>query len=396
MMMPKLTICGGGNAAHVLIALASRAGWRVDILAPLADEAERLKAGVLANGGVRATFGQESVTGFPHQISAQPADVIPGSELILLALPAFAHGNILQTIAPYLDPDAAVGALPARGGFDYQAQAILDLETRPRPLFGLQTLPWACRIVTYGQVVEVLGTKTAVDVAVCPAGASAGLVEKLEALLGLPVRPVRSFLTLTLANTGQLIHPGIMYGLGRGQEQTIFAAEEIPLFYQGVDQPTADLLAAMSDEVQAISRSLAARVADFEPGQVVSLYDWLRHAYGSQIDDSSSLRRAFNTNRAYTGLRLPTRPAGPNAFTIDFTARYLAEDVPFGLVVLRGIAELAGVASPTIDRVIGWAQARLQKEYLVNGRLAGEHLSETRAPQAYGILDFRFLDFGGN
>jgi hypothetical protein len=41
--------------------------------------------------------------------------------------------------------------------------------------------------------------------------------------------------------------------------------------------------------------------------------------------------------------------------------------------------------------VIGWAQARLQKEYLINGRLAGEHLSETRAPQAYNILDF-----GGN
>ena len=52
--MPKLTICGGGNAAHVLIALASNAGWEVDVFAPLADEAERLQAGMSAKGGITA------------------------------------------------------------------------------------------------------------------------------------------------------------------------------------------------------------------------------------------------------------------------------------------------------------------------------------------------------
>lgn len=386
--MAKLTICGGGNAAHVLIAQATQAGWEVDVFAPLADEAERLKAGVLAGDGVQARFGQELKGGLPRYISANPAEVIPGSELVLLALPAFAHGDTLAAIAPYLEPAATVGALPARGGFDYQARDILRPEKRTLQIFGLQTLPWACRIRQYGQSVEVLGVKAAVDMAAFPASAAPELAEKLTSLLGLMVTPVRSFLTLTLANTGQLIHPGIMYGLGRGKEEAVFAAAGTPLFYQGVDQPTADLLQAMSDEVQALSRSVAARSAAVDPQQVVSLYRWLLRAYANQIDDSSSLRLALTTNRAYAGLRLPTRPAGPNAFAIDFTARYLAEDVPFGLVVLRGIAEIAGVQTPTIDRVITWAQERLQKEYLVNGQLAGAHLSETRAPQAYNILDF--------
>ena len=388
--MPKLTICGGGNAAHVLIALAARAGWQVDVFAPLEDEAERLKAGVFANGGVQARFGDQTVKGLPYHISVDPAEVIPGSELVLLALPAFAHGEMLQAIAPYLEADAAVGALPARGGFDYQARTILNPESRPLQLFGLQTLPWACRIVEYGKCVEVLGTKAGVAIAVFPADATPALVEKLTSLLGLALAPINSFLTLTLANTGQLIHPGIMYGLGRGRENEVFSATDIPLFYQGVDQPTADLLQTMSDEVQALSRAVAVQLPEFDPGQVVSLSNWLLRAYSNQISDGSTLRRAFNSNQAYTGLRLPTRPAGVKTFTIDFTTRYLSEDVPFGLIVVRGIAELAGVATPTIDRVITWAQERLQKEYLIDGRLTGAHLSKTRAPQVYGILDVGF------
>jgi hypothetical protein len=67
----------------------------------------------------------------------------------------------------------------------------------------------------------------------------------------------------------------------------------------------------------------------------------------------------------------------------------LSEDVPFGLVVLRGIAELADLPTPTIDRVISWAQKQLGKEYLVEGKLKGRDLVATRAPQRFG---FRSLD----
>jgi hypothetical protein len=68
-----------------------------------------------------------------------------------------------------------------------------------------------------------------------------------------------------------------------------------------------------------------------------------------------------------------------------FGSRYLAEDVPYGLVVTRGIAALAGVPTPTMDQVITWAQERLGKEYLVDGRLQGRDVGASRAPQRYGF-----------
>jgi len=390
--MSKLTICGGGNAAHVLIVLAANAGWEVDVFAPLADETERLQAGLASKGGITVHFGDKTITGYARRISADPGEVIPGSELVLLAMPAFAHGPTLQAIADSLDPNVTLGALPARGGFDFQVRSILGAQGLSSRIFGLQTLPWACRIITYGQTAEVLGTKAEVSYAFGDAFSSpteaSGLAKRLTSIFGLPLVPVASFLTLTLANTGQLIHPGIMYGLSRDKENTTFSPDEIPLFYQGVDQSTADILQAMSDEVQTIAGELAAHLPDFNPQEVLSVHDWLLRSYPADIADGSTLRRAFNTNKAYVGLRLPTRVVGPDTFAVDYTARYLAEDVPYGLVVLRGIAELVGAATPTIDEVITWAQAHLKQQYLINGTLSGPDLAKTRAPQAYGILDF--------
>lgn len=377
--MPRLTICGGGNAAHVLIGLAAQADWDVTVYAPLADEAERLRAGA----EITVRQRDKTSTGQARRISADPAEVIPGADLILLALPAFAHQTMLRAMADFLEPGVMIGALPARGGFDWAAHSILA--GRNLPLFGLQTLPWACRIATYGRAVEILGVKDVVNLAARPPTLAPRLAKELATLFSVSLEPVSSFLTLTLANTGQLIHPGIMYGLCRGCETTNFTKDNIPLFYQGLDPPTAALLQAMSDEVQVITKTLAANLPYFEPTEVASLHTWLRRAYPADIGDSSTLDKAFVTNRAYAGLRLPTRAVEPNLFAVDFSTRYLTEDVPYGLVVTRGLAELAAVPTPTLDEVIDWAQARLGRCYLLNGHLSGPDLAETHAPQAYGI-----------
>jgi hypothetical protein len=391
--MPTLTVCGGGNASHVLIALAAHAGWDVNVFAPLADEAEQIRAGVEARGGLTVLADGRVLSGRPRRVSTDPADVIPGADLVLLALPAFAHGATLRAMAETLDPGTTIGVLPARSGFDYQIREVLDVERLSLTYFGLQTLPWACRIKTYGQEAEILGTKAEVDFAVFPQNKAEAVIQQLAFIPGVVFRPVGSFLALSLANTGQLIHPGIMYGLCHGKESDTFATDEIPLFYQNVNEHTAAVLQALSDEVQAIADALVVRLPQFNRRHVISLFEWLLRAYPDDIQDKSTLRSAFVTNHAYTGLRLPVRPADsdPGRFTVNFAARYLSEDVPYGLIVLRAIAELAGVATLDLDRVIKWSQERLGRSYLVDGGLCGGDLRETRIPQRYGILNLEQL-----
>jgi hypothetical protein len=373
--LTKITVCGGGNGAQALVAVAaSNLGCALDVYAPLGDEAARLRAGIAAHGGLETT-GAVQTKAPPRRISADPAEVIPGSGLVVLVLPAFGHEAILRQITPFLDRGAWVGAIPARGGFDYSAAMVLEARGRGDVgLFGLQTLPWACRIQEYGQQVHILGVKRAVDAASRPAGRVGQIAPLLARMLGLHVDPAAGFLALTLANTGQLIHPGIMYGLFAHWDGAPLSGA--PLFYQGLDEEGARVLADLNDDVQAIRAELE-RALDLSA--VRPLKDWLMHAYGGAIADPTSLRGAFATNRAYAGLKAPVREVAPGQFVPDFGARYLTEDVPFGLAVSRAIAALGGVETPAMDRVITWAGERLDQDYL------GKDARQTRIPQNYGL-----------
>jgi len=400
----KITVCGGGNGAQTLVPIAARnLGCPVDIYAPFADEAERLRAGISAHGGIEVT-GAVQVKAQPRRVSADPAEVIPGSDVVVLVLPAFAHESTLRQIVPFLDEGAWVGAMPARGGFDYCAAQILAEQGRHDVgLFGLQTLPWACRIREYGQVVHVLGVKNVVDAASRPApsplsplppfpptlGGQGGgmkggeqMAPLLERTLGLPIGTAANMLALTLANTGQLIHPGIMYGLFADWDGRPFGADEVPQFYHSLSEEGARTLAGLSDDVQAIRARLEPAL---DLSAVRPLKAWLLRSYGDMVADPSSLWSAFVTNRAYAGLKAPVREVSPGRFAPDFRARYLAEDVPFGLAVSRAIAELAGVETPTMDEVIAWAGAQLGKDYL------GRDAREARIPQRYGLRSLEEL-----
>ena len=383
MKVHKITVCGGGNGAQTLVPIAAHnLGCPVNVYAPFADEAERLRAGVAIHGGLEV-IGAVRAKAWPRRVSADAAQVIPASDVVVLVLPAFAHESTLREIAPFLDEGAWVGAMPARGGFDYCAAQVLAEQGRDDVgLFGLQTLPWACRIREYGQVVHVLGVKKTVDVAARPAIQVERVAPLLERMLGLPTGAAPNMLALTLANTGQLIHPGIMYSLFAGWDGVPFRADEIPLFYHGLSEQGAQTLAGLSDDVQAIRARLEPAL---DLSAVRRLQAWLLHSYGDAIVDPSSLQSGFVTNRAYAGLKAPVKEVSPGQFVPDFHARYLAEDVPFGLVVSRAIAGLAGVETPMIDEVIAWAGARLGKDYL------GRDGSEARTPQKYGLGNLEAL-----
>ncbi len=384
----KVTICGAGNAAQTLIALlAADNCTQVTVYAPLEDEASRLRQAAQASG-VSASFPDGSrICGRATAVTADAAAAAAGAALVLLALPAFAHEAVLVALAPHLPPHAWIGALPARGGFDLLCREVLPAATAGsgRVVFGLQTLPWACRVRTWGVAVDVLGAKAAVDLAVWPAARAGEVASVLSSLIHAPLAPIANFLALTLANMGQIIHPGIMYGLFHRWDGTPFPARQIPLFYGGVDGETAALLAAMSDEVLATRDAIASAAPGLDLTSVVDVQTWLLDAYPDQIAKKHTLHAAFNSNSAYAGLRAPVERVGEDAYTPAFGSRYLAEDVPYSLLVTRGMAELAGVATPTIDRVIEWAQERLQHTYLVAGQVAGRDVAASHAPQRFGI-----------
>lgn len=118
--------------------------------------------------------------------------------------------------------------------------------------------------------------------------------------------------------------------------------------------------------------------------EVIHIFDWYKTYYVDQITDKGCLMMAMRTNKAYDGLVHPMISTD-DGYLPNFNYRYTTEDIPFGLVVMKGIAEIAGVDTPVMDEIIAWAQQKLNKEYIVGSKLTGKDITSARAPQSFGI-----------
>ena len=125
--------------------------------------------------------------------------------------------------------------------------------------------------------------------------------------------------------------------------------------------------------------------------QVVHIHLWLVRRYPRDISDKLTLYKAIQTNAVYQGIKHPVKTTEDGKFVPDFTHRYMTEDVPYGLVVIRGIAEIVGVQTPNIDKVLTWCQEKMGKEYLVNSKLQGKDVASSRAPQRYGFTTLEHI-----
>ncbi|MBA7537560.1 Opine dehydrogenase [subsurface metagenome] len=380
------TICGGGNAAHAMIPIIrNHFSGKINLFLPFGDEANHFQKLIDEKKLLTAIMGDKEIYGRPNKVSKFAKEVCKEADLILMLLPAFAHEKTLQHIMPFLKEEAIIGAIPARSGFEYAALKILkDNKKEKIKIFGMQTLPWACRIKEYASKVDILGKKKSVGMAAFPHKITSELASFLSRVLNLKIEPLPNMLTLTLANVGQIIHPGIMYGLFKGKEQATYQKETVPLFYQGVTKEIAKILQEMSDEILMVAEKIKVLDKNVNLERVMGLKNWLIYSYEDSIIDKKNLQTCFNTNSAYKGLRAPVKKEN-DYFLPNFQARYLTEDIPFGLVVTKAIAQLAKVNIPIIDEVILTTSKWIGKEYIKRGYLKGKDIKDARIPQNYNI-----------
>jgi hypothetical protein len=164
-----------------------------------------------------------------------------------------------------------------------------------------------------------------------------------------------------------------------------YEQDSVPRLYAEASDEMGALVERLSDDAIATARALEGESDGmFQQQAVLPIHDWLRTAYGNVTADMSSVASCFRTG-PIQARRAPMIEVRPGKFMPDFQYRYLSEDVPFGLVATRALAELADVETPTIDEVITWAQSVLHKTYLVDEGLRGHDARDLPIPQNHGI-----------
>jgi len=388
-VLVKLLVCGGGNGAHVLTGLASsRPNVKVNVLSLFADEAERWR-NTLGHEHFVVHFKEKDgtskvITSRPNMITNDASKAVPGCNLIIFTVPAFAHEGYFRAIAPYIEPNTVVVGLPSQPGFQFQCCDLLGLGGKTTAIVSFESLPWACRIESFGRLVQVLGPKDTLACAIIKRGCKPlfPILKTIQYVIGREPKltEAANYLSINLL-ADAVVHPPMMYGTWRDWDGKPMA--EKPLFYQGLSEFCADMLDRVSTELFQTAQAIQGKYPDMDMSDVIHLFDWYKLNYKESIKDFSSLRMAMKTCTAYDGLCHPMKDAGDGKFVPDFGYRYMTEDIPFGMVVFRGIAELAGVPTPAMDETLTWGQKILGKEFLKDGKLIGKDMGMTRAPQRF-------------
>lgn len=383
---PVLAICGGGNAGHALAVVAS-ATFDGDVVWFVQSEERAALYRAAMGEGLRSSGVITGQADRLRAVSSDPREIIPDADVVVIAVPAFAHRPVLLQIAPHLKDDALVGCAPARSGFEFEASSLIDglAPAGARTLFGLQTLPWSTRIVEPGRLVNFGAQKAAVLMATLPGDAAPAAAARLSSLFGMTIEATSSFLDMTLGNPGQHIHPGLMYGHFHTWAGETFAEDAVPMFYAHADDRVSAAVEALSADTLDVARALeAASDGQLQLAGVQSTLDWLRMSYPTQTGDLSTVSSCFTTG-PLLHRKAPMKPAGDGRLEPQFNYRYLTEDVPYGLVVTKAIAELAGVPTPMIDEVIEWTERVTGAHYLTGGHVGGAGVASLPTPQNYGV-----------
>jgi len=397
-------VCGGGNAAQVATGMFSHR-YKTIAVSFFADEAAKWKA-ALGDDDFELTITPLEKDATPKVIKSKPDDITSDpsvaskADAIILVVPSFAHGEYFQKFAPYMKPGTIVATMPARSGGDILFNTMLGDKAKDMIFCGFETLPWACRFTEWGRKATILGIKNAIIGAVTPLSKSTQALATLQGLVGVMpwLQESPNNLGISLRNPGMVVHPGVMFGRWNPEVWDGAAKDAKPLFYQGVDDYTADVLEKMTDETQTVCRKMEELCPGLSLEDACTLKQWYLDCYNGQMSDTSSLKGCMNTNKGYDGLTHPCVETSSTVtlltsstvtlkrkFMPDLKYRYLAEDVPTGLCFMKGLAEILEVATPTTDKVMMWAQGCIELEIMKDGKMCGKDIGKTRAPQGVGI-----------
>eukprot|EP00929_Paragymnodinium_shiwhaense_P056736 TRINITY_DN28400_c0_g1_i3.p1 TRINITY_DN28400_c0_g1~~TRINITY_DN28400_c0_g1_i3.p1 ORF type:complete len:293 (+),score=69.48 TRINITY_DN28400_c0_g1_i3:259-1137(+) len=288
--------------------------------------------------------------------------------------------------------------MPGQGGPDFVAREVLgdEISMGRTTVAGVIPMPFNCRITHWGQRVEVASMKATYDLATLPASQAKRAAKALSSLLDKPVQTIGNYVGIALHCSNPNNHPGRLYGLmGPDSQLGLYKPgmiyPENPLFYETWDERSSYWAQKISDERLKVWTTICEKYPRAgKPEQVPHIKAYLENIYAGQIRSTHSLGTCFSTNDGLLGFRCPFKEV-EGGFVPDFGNRYFTEDIPDGLAMYKGIADLAGVKTPVIDEIVCFFQQFMGKEYVVDGKLAGRDVPSTKSPQAFGITSLEEL-----
>lgn len=288
-------------------------------------------------------------------VTSDIAEAMKGADIVIVAVPAFAHKNYAEKLPPYYEDGQTVvvfaGVFGSLVFWNELKKAGCNKDVKFAETY---TLPYATRLAKPGQSV-IFTLTNPILTGVMPAKHTDEVMATLAPLY--PVKPAKSVLDSGLYNINPVTHvPGCILNAGRIERQQgdfYFYREAIPA---GVGRIT-EMLDA---ERMAIARKLG-----YSPTSIV---DSLKAAGG----EGANISDIISNNPQWAKIQ------GPEGYQ----NRYFTEDIPFGLVGWAGVAQAISVATPIMSSLVTLSSGLMQQDCWKVGRqlsemgLAGKNIDQ--------------------
>ena len=306
----RVGIVGAGSIAFATAAFLEQQGHKATLWSPSGERTKALAAG-------EALVAQGAITGTFHPGAAANAEaLIAGADVVLIALPAYGHKDVLDAIAPFItSAQTIIISSHASFGALYLSR-LLAARGVAAPI-----VAWGTTVVTGRQqsptLVNVNTVRQKVDLATVPASRSADGLAICQALFGDRFVDRGSLMAIALSNLNPQNHMGIALG-----NMTRMERGEAWSQGQNVTPNVGRLLEALDQERIAISTELGLDVR--------TIFQHFHLSFHVPVSSISQMNQEMH--EAGNGGTGPT--------TAD--SRYVTEDVPFGLVMTAKIGRLVG------------------------------------------------------
>lgn len=325
-MAKTWAILGGGNGGQAIAGHLSILGEQVRLYDVVPATVDALNE----KGGIRLYHALE---GFgPIQFATTDiGKAMDGADVVMMVLPSIYHASMAEKMIPYLQdgmvvflhPEASCGALAFR-------RAMEEAGCTAKIILGAAgTLLYSTRIQSPGEV-YVFGVKADVPMAALPATDNQALADAIR-----PVIPnfhlVDDVLVTSLGNINAMMHPAPMLL----NTSRIEADPFIPFAYyhEGMTPSVGKYVEAMDRERIAVAKAFGFTLRSIREDYVTM------YCCG---DLDTPLYQLCKNNSGYDGIMTSN----------TLRTRYILEDIPYSLVAIQALAQVADVKTPCIDAIV--------------------------------------------
>jgi opine dehydrogenase len=338
-----VAIVGAGIGGVYLAAELGLLGCRLR----LHDRDDSRLAEVRARGGIELE-GERAGFAAIERVTTDPAEAVDAAEIVVFCTGGTYQEGAARDLAPHLRDGQTILLIQGNTGGALVVRRALDRAgcTARVDITEMDNYPYSCWRRGATRIRPIV-TKRWLQIAAFPGNRIDAVFAKLSPLFPEAVA-APSIASTGFMNANAMLHVANCVGnAGR-----IDNAEAYKFYAEGVTPAVARLYRAINAERVAVAAAYGASVPTLE--------DWFERVYSVRGADLSETCRLLTTNS--------DGPYQATGTPKSWHHKYIAEDVPVGLMPISALGRAAGVPTPAIDSVINIACAMAGSDFAADAR----------------------------